>query len=171
MQLAPNGKIYMSVGQVISQNKYYWHVIDKPNESGIACNVLKKYNGLRFEHPVYSMPIYPNYRLYDSPGSPCDSLGIDGPPPVGLLDVQIGEKENIAVYPNPASEFIVVSLKQDESVHFTIRDAQGRVILSRDMVKTETQVNTQNLSKGVFFWDAKSSINGKQYMGKIVIIN
>jgi hypothetical protein len=83
----------------------------------------------------------------------------------------IVQVENIEVYPNPASEFIVVSLKQDESVHFTLRDAQGRVILSRDMVKTETQVNTQNLAKGVFFWDAKSSINGKQYMGKIVIIH
>jgi Secretion system C-terminal sorting domain len=171
MQIAPNGKIYMGRANVLSKSEFYWHVIDQPDLEGTDCNVLKKHEGLNFSHPVWIMPIYPNYRLYDSPDSPCDSLGINGPPPVGVLDVQIDTKKNVAVYPNPASDYIEVVFEQQlGSVYFTLQDAQGRILYENELSKQKTQVNTQQLAKGVYFWKAKFK-DGNASNGKVAIIH
>lgn len=70
--LAPDGKIY------ITSNPKWFHVINKPNEKGIACDAR-----LRSElfSVFYSDPhFYPNYRLGPIDGSTCDTLGINNIP-------------------------------------------------------------------------------------------
>jgi Secretion system C-terminal sorting domain len=170
MQLAPNGKIYITGGQVISENTYYWHIIDQPDLEGVACNVVKKYNGLIFNNPVWgNMPIYPNYRLYDSPDSPCDSLGIDEPPPVSVLDVK-ANKEVVSVFPNPANESLTISSSNFIDANFTLFDVQSRVVLTHKLDKLETTMNTQSLPQGLYFWKVQSP-TGVQFTGKVVIIH
>ncbi len=74
-QLAPDGKIYISV----PNGSRYLHVIENPNEKGLACNFnqrgvnLLNYNG-------GTLPNHPNYRLGPLDGSPCDTLGLDNMP-------------------------------------------------------------------------------------------
>ena len=71
MQLAPNDKIYINVPNVGSR---YLHVIDQPNEKGLACNVLQHEVLLPYFN-FFSMPNFPNYRLGALEGSDCDTLG------------------------------------------------------------------------------------------------
>ena len=74
-QLAPNGKIYIVTGN----SNEALHIINNPNEKGAACEFLV--HGLVLPNDNrYVLPRYPNYRLYDLPDSPCDTLGINGPP-------------------------------------------------------------------------------------------
>jgi hypothetical protein len=74
-QLAPDGKIYITP----SNGTLYLHVIEKPNEKGLACDFrqhavhLGSYNGT-------GLPNNPNYRLGPLDGSPCDTLEIDNIP-------------------------------------------------------------------------------------------
>jgi len=74
MQLGPDGRIYIRPGN----ETLNLHTIDAPNLKGIDC----QYMSHQIQHPnlsVFHIPYYPNYRLYDLPDSPCDTLGIDGP--------------------------------------------------------------------------------------------
>ena len=71
MQLAPNGKIYITVPWTRSR---HLHVIDQPDSLGVACNVIQRAVELPYYH-WFNMPSYPNYRLGPLSGSPCDTLG------------------------------------------------------------------------------------------------
>lgn len=75
MQLAPDGKIYMSS----SSSAKVWHVIHEPNKRGNACRFEQ--HGIHFPHNVgFGLPKFPNYRLGPLDGSPCDTLGINNEP-------------------------------------------------------------------------------------------
>ena len=79
MQLAPNGKIYVSIPSSV----WYLHEIHNPNNQGLACNVTQ--HSLRLPTVnAFSIPNFPNYRLGPIDGSPCDSLGIDNLPVAGF---------------------------------------------------------------------------------------
>ncbi|MCB0550405.1 MAG: PKD domain-containing protein, partial [Phaeodactylibacter sp.] len=75
-QLGPNGKIYIACGT----NANYLHIIHTPNNRGLACNVEQ--HGLELAAlNDRSIPNFPYYALGPLDGSPCDTLGIDNPPP------------------------------------------------------------------------------------------
>ncbi|MCO6488105.1 MAG: PKD domain-containing protein [Phaeodactylibacter sp.] len=75
-QLAPDGKIYVNC----STSANYFHIIHAPNQKGLACNVEQ--HALEIPTLNYqSIPNFPYYGLGPLDGSPCDSLGIDNPPP------------------------------------------------------------------------------------------
>ena len=70
MLLAPDEKIYLSVSNTSSD---YLHVIDQPNEAGVACNVLQH----EIKLPAFndkSIPNLPFFRLHALVDSPCDTL-------------------------------------------------------------------------------------------------
>ncbi len=75
-QLAPDGKIYICTGAARTETL---HVINNPDEKGKRCEFMPHSVQLPNTNR-YVLPRYPNYRLYDLPDSPCDTLGIDGPP-------------------------------------------------------------------------------------------
>ncbi len=77
MQIAPDGRIYMGTGNGTDK----LHVIDRPDEQGLACNVLQHSISI----PSYSgcLPYFPNFRLGPIDGSPADTLGIDNIPVAG----------------------------------------------------------------------------------------
>lgn len=72
MQMGPNGKIYISAG-----NTPYLHVIESPDNEGIACNVQQHLIQMPYFNDN-SIPNFPNFRLGPLEGSICDSLGIRG---------------------------------------------------------------------------------------------
>jgi hypothetical protein len=125
MQLMPDNKIYLLPGT----SSPYYHYIANPNEQGDACNVVQHETEL--PSLLYTIPTFPNYRLYDLPGSPCDTLGIDGPP-VAAVEPELPRGE-VVLSPNPASASLHVNSVnlpwQPREV--ALFDALGREVLRR----------------------------------------
>lgn len=126
MQLGPDGRIYC----VPPNGCYHLHYIEHPDLQGDSCQVVQ--HGLQLPNVIArSLPVHPNYRLYDLPGSPCDTLGINGyvssTPPAPLLPP--GD-DGLHFVPNPASDFL--SLKSAYATAQPLRlrfyDAQGRLV-------------------------------------------
>ena len=98
-QMMADGKIYMSGGY----NMRYLHVINNPDGYGKSCNFVQR--GIKL--PTYagaSLPMFPNFHLYDWDNSPCDTLGIDSPEPE-RPELPLGE---FRLIPNPAREQVEI---------------------------------------------------------------
>jgi len=75
MQLAPDNKIYISMGRQC----FGFHLIHQPDKKGAACEAEQN----AFEIPTYYFPTMPNvsnFRLGPLDGSDCDTLGLDNEP-------------------------------------------------------------------------------------------
>lgn len=95
MQLAPDGKIYMSCGN----GDTVYHVINQPDLKGDSCDFRQ--NSLSLPSPSMGVPSFPNYRLGTLPGSPCDTL-------TGFAE-ELREKEKILkVFPSPATADVTI---------------------------------------------------------------
>lgn len=121
LMLAPDGKIYGTAPNGVD----VMHVIHQPNLPGVACQVES--NGLKLPtYHAYTIPNFAHYRLYDLPGSPCDTLGIDGP--VVAAPEPPGRQEvNMTLAPNPVSGIVTVGLDGNLPGRIGISDVGGRV--------------------------------------------
>ena len=92
MQLAPDGKIYMSSTSTIRS----LHVIHQPDEPGIACQ-FQAYGLPLPARNSFSVTYSPNYRLGPLDGSPCDTLGLDNRP-IAWFRFQRDTMDSLSVY-------------------------------------------------------------------------
>ncbi len=146
MQLMPDGKIYSLTGT----NPYY-HYIANPDVKGDGCNVVQ--HEMELPSKLFSIPTFPNYRLYDLPNSPCDTLGIDGPPvAVKELELPAGD---IVLSPNPASCSLNINSVNCpwQPREVAIYDALGREVLRRAHPATVRSFTLAlpELADGVYF--------------------
>lgn len=121
MQIGPDCKIYM----VTTNSTDVMHVINKPDNPGVACDFVQKGLKLPASSGVLSQPNYPNYRL-DTPYPLCDSSIVYVP------TGQVARPEGaVKVYPNPARDYLNFSYRpasgqQSGHVSFRIFDTMGR---------------------------------------------
>ncbi len=101
-QLAPDGKIYIGTGTGTT----YMHIIDQPNNLGIACNVIQ--HGIRFPSLSVQVPNFPNYRL-----GPLDSLYCDTVNSVNEFEYR---NNNISVFPNPSTGIFNIQNKDSNEI-------------------------------------------------------
>lgn len=146
-RLAPDGKIYMSATNGVR----YLHIIHHPDSAGLACNFRQHDLKLPTYHG-FCLPNFPNFRLYDVPGSPCDTLGIDAPeedPPLPPCN----PAESLRLIPNPVSGGLA-------TVRFTacsggllrVFDVAGRQVLNRAVKQGGEQAfDCSGWPAGVFF--------------------
>ncbi len=85
MQLAPDGKIYMTTG-----GTQYMHVIDYPDFSGVSCGV-RQHSIFLYNPSSKGLPNFPHYRT-PALQQPCE---------IGVREEQ-GEQAALRVYPVPA---------------------------------------------------------------------
>jgi hypothetical protein len=124
MRLAPDGKIYMST----SNGSHYLHVLHQPDSIGLACNFQQRAMNLPTFHS-FSISNFPHFRLYDLPGSPCDTLGINGPqPPEDTLPPPPVCGTFLSLWPNPVSSVASVELPDCQGGLLSIFDSAGRLI-------------------------------------------
>ena len=143
IQLAPNGKIYIEAGSCD-----LLHVINHPNLLGTSCDVVQR----AIQLPTWnlaSLPYFPNYRLYDLPASPCDTLGIDTPiSTIQQPDIPLVEG---LLYPNPAQEQASLYLPGWQGTgRVTITDALGRVVLEQVVSRDRTTFQVRNWPSGIY---------------------
>jgi hypothetical protein len=79
------------------------------------------------------------------------------------------ETSAVAVYPNPATDNIIISLREmiTDAV-FTLYDMQGKVLI-RQKIANEDMVSVNNLAAGIYIYNvstAKGTVNGK-----VVVVN
>ncbi|HLU87547.1 MAG TPA: T9SS type A sorting domain-containing protein, partial [Taishania sp.] len=57
----------------------------------------------------------------------------------------------VAAYPNPVNDQLTIKNYGDSQVDFVITDINGKVVVERSSLNSETVINTVNWSKGVYF--------------------
>jgi len=142
--LAPDGKIYITSTNAVNR----LHVIHSPNEPGIACNLEQ--HGIRLPtFHAFCAPNFPHFRLYDLPGSPCDTLGIS------TADKEPERQEaGIKVFPNPADGVAYIQLPPGVVGKLQVWNAEGKTMYSQEIEAGTGQrllVNTMQWPAGVYF--------------------
>jgi hypothetical protein len=143
--LAPDNKIYMTT----TNDNNVLHVIHNPNENGLSCNFEQ--HGIILPTMHFNLaPNFPHFRLYDLPGSPCDTLGINGP--VAVQEPGIGQVLSMSLTPNPASESLTIGLPAAETGRVSIADMTGKIWLSVTKAggRPVFEVNIGHLPVGVY---------------------
>jgi hypothetical protein len=161
--LAPNGKIYITV----PSSANVLHVIHHPNWQGTACEVEQHGVTLPTIHD-WNIPNFPHFRLYDVPGSICDTLGINTP-----TEEVVVEKNIVKLWPNPASSLVKVSIqgRLQKPATFHLHDALGREV-ARAALPTrqqEVEVGLAGLAPGLYFWRVEAA-EGSLGSGKLIVI-
>jgi hypothetical protein len=80
----------------------------------------------------------------------------DGSITVGVEQTEEKELEPIAIYPNPFDSYIRINTKKEEKLKLTIYDIASRKISQTNFVNS-IKIDTENLSKGIYIYQIKSS--------------
>ncbi len=165
--VGPDGKIYLTAPNGVN----ILHVIHQPDEKGQACEVEQHGITLPSRHSFYT-PNFAHYRLLDKPGSPCDTLGIDGGPNVSVQEAG-GWPAGLKVYPNPASGELYVHLPEaGQGGWFRLYDALGRQALAFAATQGEATyiVSLDGLAAGwyVLVYE-EEGWEGRRWMGRVVV--
>jgi len=121
-------------------------------------------------HNGFSLPNFPDFRLYDLPGSPCDTLNINGPLSAGE---QKPKHPILEIYPNPATEQVFFFIPEGEgfstqnTLHLKITDVAGRMVFHSVWMGGALQVN--QYPPGLYIATLQQA-GGKQWTGKFIKI-
>ena len=161
MQLAPNGKIYISLWNG-GRNKI--HVINQPDSFGLACD-FQLYGQTVANIGPYNLPYFTNYRLGALKESPCDTIT--------NLSPSLSKGEGAIVSPDPVVEeyrlrFInAADVGVYRDMHFSLYDLTGRLVMDVGITGQETVLHRGQLMDGMYLWYV--SAGGKNlYEGKVV---
>ncbi|HET8962605.1 MAG TPA: T9SS type A sorting domain-containing protein, partial [Chitinophagales bacterium] len=149
LELGPDEKIYFTTpygevpNEVYNLKTMYLCVINNPNEIGLACDVDTNTIYLGGERTLAGLPNMPNYNLGALAGSGCDTL-------ISGVTYSNEIKNAITIYPNPASEYIIISGEINAGALLKIYSADGRVVLQEKINTTNTKVNISILPSGVY---------------------
>lgn len=129
--LGPDEKIYLTAPNGVNM----LHVIHQPNEKGLDCQVEQHGIILPARHSFFT-PNFAHYRLLDKPGSPCDTLGINGP---NSVQSPSEEPTNLKIWPNPSNGNFTLSLPQTAG-RLVIFDPLGREVWRRELGGHEKEI-------------------------------
>ncbi|MEP7196815.1 MAG: T9SS type A sorting domain-containing protein [Saprospiraceae bacterium] len=165
MILGPDCRIYMST---YGGNRYL-HVILYPDIKGKKCKFVQR--GLKLPaRNSFALPNNPHYRV-DEPW-PCDST-ITIPLNTSVTDPEEGvfRKGDLLIYPQPASEFIIIqAIGIDESPNnIQISNLQGELIMNKNILfyNQELKLDISTLQAGIYF--IKLSNKDRIWTGRVMI--
>ena len=140
MASAPDCKIYMCSGS--STNTY--HVINKPNEKGSACDFVQQGIRLPFVSATATMPNFPRFRVDEE--DKCD------PTITSIFGDHVYYRRDMTVYPNPVRDILTVEIPDGKKGRIVVFDMEGRVVWSGDGdgYSGEVRVDLSSLSVGTY---------------------
>lgn len=146
LQLAPNGKIYVS-NTPYSGNKYIG-VINNPNNIGISCNYSDSAIYLNGNIASYGFPNFIDSYDYSNSIHNCEITRIENQE----------KKSGIDVFPNPFSNELTFKSEENEQLTVSIYNILGRKILQETFTNSIT-ISTINFPNGVFIYEIRSESN------------
>ena len=140
MALAPDCRIYMCSGS--GTNTY--HVINKPNEKGTACDFVQQGIRLPFVSARGNLPNFPRFRVDDN--EKCD------PTITTFLGEDIYFRHDLEVFPNPASDYINIKIPDNLKGYIYVFDVQGQLVLSKKDINAfhKVQLDLSSLQGGMY---------------------
>ncbi len=140
MALAPDCKIYMC--STSSTNTY--HVINKPNEKGKACDFVQQGIRLPFVSASGTMPNFPRFRVDDE--EKCD------PGITSVFGDLVYYRKDLSVYPNPFIDHVTVELPEGKRGQMVAFDMQGRVVWQgvHDRYEDRVPLDLSHLPTGAY---------------------
>lgn len=142
----PDGRIY---GNLPSRARQL-HVIDNPEAASNEELVFLPRNVQLPVPNVRTLPYFPNYRLFDADGSPCDTLGIDTPSPT--MELQDVCSATYRLYPNPAATEMHLTLSGCDIQHIRVMNALGFEVKTSIQMEgeTSTRIDVTALPPGLY---------------------
>lgn len=88
---------------------------------------------------------------------------------INLTPVGISEKEKseIKIFPNPAAHVINVKMNRINTAILKLFDVKGNLILQKEIIASETVIDTDELKNGIYFI---SIISGNEILNKKIIV-
>jgi hypothetical protein len=163
LQLAPNGKIYISC---FNGGSYAMHVINQPDSLGLACDFQLFGQPTSTQSPV-ALPYFPNYRLGALIGSGCDTIN-------GIPTPALTSGEGASVSPNPASSIFTIAFSNPNDIeaykdlHFTLYDLTGRLVMDETLREQSTVLHRRDQMDGMYLWHISDG-DKNLYNGKLVL--
>lgn len=71
----------------------------------------------------------------------------------------------LQIYPNPATDFIMIDLPTTENIMMNVVDITGAVVLARE-ISSQEKIDVTSLPKGVYI--LRVNVDGKSYVSKLV---
>ncbi len=145
MQYAPDGKLYVST----HSRANYLSTLAFPTGGGMPTFTFKALP-LRV-HSDRTLPNFPNFRLYDWPNSPCDTLGINTP----TSSTTVAEAEaGFRAWPNPASGMVTIDFGSSRlPEYWALYSPLGQVLKSGAWPRGESVVrfSVEGLLPGCYY--------------------
>jgi len=146
-RLGPNGKIYIST---YHGGTSHLHVINNPDSLGLACDFEfqgQQCAGLN----TNNLPNMVNYKLGPAIGSGCDTIA-----PVTNVEEIIDGEIRFSVFPNPATERVMVSIKgKYNTMQLVVCNLLGEAMMS-SVINQNVELDVSRLSNGTYFLCFKS---------------
>jgi hypothetical protein len=155
LQLAPNGKIYVSCW---AGGSYKMHIINQPDSLGLACDFQFLGQPVLTQSPV-ALPYFPNFRLGAVAGSSCDTL-------TEIQSIAQAHPAFASVAPNPASDHaeIIYYTGSYTTNHAVMYDIAGREVWSADVSGSSGSINVNVSSFPAGIYMVKFTADGQPLM-------
>ncbi|MFI5220016.1 MAG: Omp28-related outer membrane protein [Bacteroidia bacterium] len=95
-------------------------------------------------------------------------LMLDSSVTTGISDLN-SDADGISVYPNPASEYLIIDLqKEKDNSEIKIFDPTGKIVLQKNLDARYSLIDTRKLNSGFYFYEIKGEGGTFFRTGKIV---
>lgn len=136
--LGPDCRIYIRPGS----SSRSFHVIHKPDEKGIACELEQQGIQLPEISSTGGFPNFPRFRVNEE--EKCD------PTLLNVLGEDVFWRRDLKMYPNPASDFITVEISDDSPGELFVLDMAGRLVYHEKDFGRKKKVDVSFLEAGVY---------------------
>ena len=142
MASAPDCKIYMCSGS----GTFSYHVINKPNEKGVACDFVQQGIRLPFASATATMPNFPRFRVDED--DKCD------PTITSIFGDDVYYRRDMTVYPNPVRDMLNVEIPEGKKGRIVVFDMMGRLVYEDrcpdDKCRGLVQIDLSGLAVGTY---------------------
>lgn len=158
--LAPDCRIYIRSGSSTESV----HVINEPNERGVACDFVQQGIQFPFTNSRGTWPNFPRWRVDEE--EKCD------PSIVSMFGEVVYYRRDLKIYPNPTTGPVTIELPEDQTRgYLSIVNSNGQSILRKeiDQIADLFRVDLSGYPSGIYYIEylPKENSERRVYTAKV----